>query len=109
MLAIAEYFKYYVLQPIIDIDAFPLQKWSTISTEIYRDDSLSISFSHHIEILHKTKNINEILFYMHQTVLHKRDKYDLLDKLRIFWIISTSVEYYKRLNCPMSVATYKTA
>lgn len=71
-----------VLQPIIDIDAFSLQKWSTISTEINRDDFLSISFSHHMEILHKTKDFNEILFYIHQTVLHKWDKYDLRNRLK---------------------------
>ena len=71
-----------VLQPIIDIDAFSLQKWSTISTEINRDDFLSISFSHHMEILHKTKDLNEILFYIHQTVLHKWDKYDLRNRLK---------------------------
>ena len=70
------------LQMVIDIDAFSLQKWSTISTEINRDDFLSISFSHHMEILHKTKDLNEILFYIHQTVLHKWDKYDLRDRLK---------------------------
>lgn len=41
-----------------------------------------ISFSHHMEILHKTKGLNEILFYIHQTVLHKWDKYDLRDRLK---------------------------
>ena len=70
------------LQMVIDVDAFSLQKWSTISTEINRDDFLSISFSHHMEILHKTKDLNEILFYIHQTVLHKWDKYDLRDRLK---------------------------
>ena len=70
------------LQMVIDIDAFSLQKWSTISTEIKRDDFLSISFSHHMEISHKTKDLNEILFYIHQTVLHKWDKYDLRDRLK---------------------------
>ena len=35
-----------------------------------------------MEILHKTKNIQEILFYIHQTVLHKWDKYDLRDHLK---------------------------
>ena len=70
------------LQMVIDIDAFSLQKWSAISTEINRDDFLSISFSHHMEILHKTKDLNEILFYIHQTVLHKWDKYDLRDRLK---------------------------
>ncbi len=35
-----------------------------------------------MEILHKTKDISEILFYIHQTVLHKWDKYDLRNRLK---------------------------
>ena len=66
----------------IDIDKFSLQKWSPMASEINRDDFLGISFSHHMEILHKTKDIGKILFYIHQTVLHKWDKYDLRDVLK---------------------------
>ncbi|MBQ2575106.1 MAG: DUF1016 family protein [Bacteroidales bacterium] len=66
----------------IDIDRFSLQKWSPMASEINRDDFLGISFSHHMEILHKTKDIGKILFYIHQTVLHKWDKYDLRDVLK---------------------------
>lgn len=69
-------------KPPIDIDSFSLQKWSPTTSEINRDEFLGISFSHHMEILHKTKNIQEILFYIHQTVLHKWDKYDLRDHLK---------------------------
>ena len=69
-------------QTIIDIDGFSLQKWSPMASEINREEFLGISFSHHMEILHKTKDINEILFYIHQTVLHKWDKYDLRDVLK---------------------------
>lgn len=50
-----------------------------MASEINREEFLGISFSHHMEILHKTKDIHEILFYIHQTVLHKWDKYDLRD------------------------------
>ena len=67
---------------VIDIDSFALQKWSPLAVEINREEFLSVSFSHHIEILHKTKNIHEVLFYIHQTVLHKWDKYDLRDRLK---------------------------
>ena len=35
-----------------------------------------------MEILHKTKKLQEVLFYIHQTVLHKWDKYDLRDRLK---------------------------
>ena len=67
---------------VIGIDSFALQKWSPLAVEINREEFLSVSFSHHIEILHKTKNIHEVLFYIHQTVLHKWDKYDLRDRLK---------------------------
>ena len=67
---------------VIDIDSFALQKWSPLAVEINREEFLSVSFSHHIEILHKTKDIHEVLFYIHQTVLHKWDKYDLRDRLK---------------------------
>ncbi len=66
----------------IDINGFSLQKWSPLASEINREEFLSISFSHHMEILHKTKDLNEVLFYIHQTVLHKWDKYDLRDRLK---------------------------
>ncbi len=66
----------------IDINGFSLQKWSPMATEINRDEFLGISFSHHMEILHRTKDIQEVLFYIHQTVLHKWDKYDLRNYLK---------------------------
>ena len=67
---------------VIDIDSFALQNWSPLAVEINREEFLSVSFSHHIEILHKTKDVHEVLFYIHQTVLHKWDKYDLRDRLK---------------------------
>ena len=66
----------------IDIDSFALQKWSPLAAEINREEFLSVSFSHHTEILDKTKDIHEVLFYIHQTVIHKWDKYDLRDRLK---------------------------
>ena len=70
------------IEGIIDIDALSIEKWSPSATEINREEFLGISFSHHMEILHKTKNLQEVLFYIHQTVLHKWDKYDLRDRLK---------------------------
>ena len=67
---------------VIDIDSFALQNWSPLAVEINREEFLSVSFSHHIEILHKTKDVHEVLFYIHQTVIHKWDKYDLRDRLK---------------------------
>ena len=66
----------------IDIDSFALQNWSPLGDEINREEFLSVSFSHHTEILDKTKDIHEVLFYIHQTVIHKWDKYDLRDRLK---------------------------
>lgn len=54
----------------IEVDTFALAKWSPVATEIQRDDFLGISFSHHMEILHKTKDIGQVLTIIHQTVQH---------------------------------------
>lgn len=62
---------------IIAYDYFSLSKWSPLATEINRDEFLGISFSHHMEILHKTKNIQEVLFCIHEAVIHQWDKYTL--------------------------------
>ena len=66
----------------ISYDYFSLAKWSPMATEINRDEFLGISFSHHMEILHKTKDINEVLFCIHETVVHQWDKYTLRDVLK---------------------------
>ena len=50
--------------------ALTLQKWSPVTTEINRDEFLGISFTHHMTILNKTKDINEVLFYIHEAVNH---------------------------------------
>ena len=59
-----------------------LAKWSPMASEINRDEFLGISFSHHMEILHKTKNIEEVLFCIHEAVVHQWDKYTLRDILK---------------------------
>ncbi len=50
-----------------------------MANEISNDDILSVSFSHHVEILMKTKDIGEVLFYLRQTVMHQWNKYELRD------------------------------
>ena len=62
------------LQVDIECDRFSLTKWSPMATEINRDEFLGLSFSHHMEILHKTKNINEVLRCIHEAVTHQWDK-----------------------------------
>lgn len=63
-------------------DCFSLAKWSPLATEINREEFLGISFSHHMEILNKTKDINEVLFCIHETVVHQWDKYALREVLK---------------------------
>lgn len=63
-------------------DYFSLAKWSPLTTEINRDEFLGISFTHHMEILHKTKNIDEVLFCIHEAVVHQWDKYKLREILK---------------------------
>ena len=43
---------------------------------------LSVSFTHHAEILHKTNTIDERLFYIHQAYIHQWNKYELRDILK---------------------------
>ncbi len=45
-------------------------------------DFLSISFTHHMEILNKTETLEERLFYIHQTASYKWDKYKLRELLK---------------------------
>ena len=94
MRTFAEFWKPYILkwsavttdfenaQYAVAIDAFSLQKWSAVTTEINRDEFLGISFSHHIEILHKTRDIQEVLYYIHQTILHQWKTRELREALK---------------------------
>ena len=66
----------------IEYDRFALAKWSPLASEINRDEFLGISFSHHMEILHKTKNIQEVLNCIHEAVIHQWDKYTLRNVLK---------------------------
>ena len=66
----------------IECDRLSLAKWSPLASEINRDEFLGISFSHHMEILHKTKNIDEVLLCIHETVVHQWDKYTLRSILK---------------------------
>ena len=69
-------------EKLIKIDTLSLQNWQSKTPLINREEFLGVSFSHHIEILSKTREVDEVLFYIHQTVPHKWDKYELRDKLK---------------------------
>lgn len=71
------------LQSEIVCDRFSLKKWSPLASEINREEFLGISFSHHMEILHKTNNIDEVLFCIHEAVVHQWDKYTLRNILKV--------------------------
>ena len=70
------------LQNQIECDMFSLAKWSPMASEINREEFLGLSFSHHMEILHKTKNIDEVLLCIHEAVTHQWDKYTLRNILK---------------------------
>lgn len=46
------------------------------------EEFVSVSFTHHIEILSKAKDISERLFYIHQTFVNQWDKYTLRNILK---------------------------
>ena len=71
------------LQNEIEYDRFSLTKWSPLASEINREEFLGISFSHHMEILHKTKNVEEVLHCIHEAVVHQWDKYTLRNVLKV--------------------------
>lgn len=60
----------------------PLQFRPTIFDIPTAHDFLSLSFTHHIEIIKKTSTIEERLFYIHQTATYKWDKYKLREVLK---------------------------
>lgn len=66
----------------ISIDNLTPQNWSPAASKIDREEFLGISFSHHMEILHKTRNVDEVIFYIRETFRHKWDKYELRDRLK---------------------------
>lgn len=68
--------------PAINIESLEQQMFATHSGELHREEFLGISFSHHIEILRKSTNLQEVLFYIRQTYRHKWDKYELRDRLK---------------------------
>ena len=66
----------------IDANALVAVNRSPMANDLAYDEFLSISFTHHYEIIAKTENIDERIFYIHQTYLNKWDKYKLRDLLK---------------------------
>lgn len=53
-----------------------------MATELKAEEFLGISFTHHCEILAKTKGCHERIFYIRQTYLNHWDKYHLREMLK---------------------------
>ena len=95
------------VQEIITYDYFDLANWSPMASEINRDEFLGISFSHHMEILHKVKDIREVLHCIHLAYTHRWDKYKLRALLKEG--IPQPEDAVRDYTKPMGVATYRTA
>lgn len=53
-----------------------------LATDLNFEEFISVSFTHHMEIIHKTHEIPERIFYIHQTFINQWDKYALRDILK---------------------------
>lgn len=57
-------------------------KMAAVAAVLNIEEFLSIGFTHHMEIISKTKNIEERIFYIHQTYINGWNKYALRDMLK---------------------------
>ena len=65
------------------VDYESLMKYHQFLAEKFNfEEFVGLSFSHHIEILNKTEKLEERLFYIHEAVANKWDKYLLRDMLK---------------------------
>ena len=60
-----------------EISSTMLQFCSPSASKLQMSEFMSISFSHHMEILRKTQTYEERIFYIHQTVANRWSKYTL--------------------------------
>lgn len=68
--------------PIIPIHALINLNHQPVAGDLDFTEFLSLSFTHHIEILLKTDSLEERSFYIHQAVLNHWDKYTLRENLK---------------------------
>ena len=67
---------------VVDYTSLMSPNRQPVATNLNFDEFVGVSFTHHIEILNKAKDIKERLFYIHQTYLNQWDKYHLRDMLK---------------------------
>ena len=60
----------------------PSNRQPLTAADLDINEFVGLGFSHHIEILTKTKNLAERFFYIHQTFINQWDKYHLRDELK---------------------------
>lgn len=58
------------INPFALLQSLSLSKWQTMSAE-FCEDFFALSFSHHIAILSKAKDLEERLFYIHQASVNR--------------------------------------
>jgi predicted nuclease of restriction endonuclease-like (RecB) superfamily len=66
---------------VVDCSAL-LQQYQPPTGCFDMNEFVGIGFSHHMEILNKTKKLDERLFYIHQTYINQWNKYHLRDMLK---------------------------
>lgn len=67
---------------IVDINSLLLINRPPMAGDLDLGEFFSLSFSHHDEILSKTSTLEERIFYIHQAVVQRWDKYKLRDNLK---------------------------
>lgn len=66
----------------VDDRRLPRINRSPAATDLNIEEFLGISFSHLMEILNKTESLKERVFYIHQAVVNRWNKYQLRDYLK---------------------------
>lgn len=70
------------LEPASDSKIAIFENRLPLATDFRMEDFTGISFTHHMEILHKVKNVDERLFYIQQCARRHWNKYALRDSLK---------------------------
>jgi predicted nuclease of restriction endonuclease-like (RecB) superfamily len=63
-------------------DLLRLTNRQPLAANLNLDEFISLSFTHHVEILTKAKNVTERLFYIHQSSINQWNKYHLREMLK---------------------------
>lgn len=69
-------------EDVLPVSALLNINCSSVTNDLDWHEFLSISFSHHCEILSKTDTLDARVFYIHQTAVQHWDKYTLRDFLK---------------------------